>query len=136
MAKNFPKIIIVALLMLVIAGCSTWINKNPTNSIMDRFDGYNWSWKCGEQEFNFTLWKQNMDLVKPSSSFWLILGSSSDRNDQTKSVSKDESGRIFIIYSLENDTIINQIHGKQVPTIPDINKQGKILNKNDVTYCK
>ncbi len=129
-------ILLVFIGLFIFSGCSSeFITKNPTNRVMNKFDGYNWSWRCGSQEFNFTLWKDNMDLVKPSAGFWLIQGDSSDRGDISKSKSRDESARILIVYNLENDSVVNWVHGKQVPTLPDMSQTGEILNKIGVEYC-
>jgi hypothetical protein len=129
--KYFLKIIMITLLL---SGCSI-TNTEEREEVIQKFDGHNWSWNCWEEEINFTLWREYMTKVEKQGNYWIIKGTSSDRDNTEKRISTDESGRILIIYDKENDKITDWTHGEDVPMNPIVNEEGKITNEEGVVYC-
>ena len=64
--------------------------------------------------------------IENRGNYWLIEGLSSDRNDLTKNISSDESGKILIIYDASHDKITDSLHGGKIPLSPEIDKEEKI----------
>jgi hypothetical protein len=123
-----------SLFLLLLACASNYITKDSSSSVLAKFDGYNWSWKCGAQSINFTVWKENIKVTQLTN-FWLVQGMSSDPNDDSKGKTNDESGLVIIIYDAKNDSIVNLIHGKQIPALPDVDSNGNVVNMISAVYC-
>lgn len=129
-------ILIAVFLMFLLLGCrEEFVNKDPSDQIAQHFDGYNWSWFCGDHEYNFTLWKQNIKAVYPSAGLWIVEGTSSSRTAPRYEPSSDESAQVVIVYRLENDAVVNRIHGKQIPPLLTVLPNGTIENRQAVRYC-
>lgn len=104
-------------------------------NIFNRFDGYDWSWYCWQHEIKFTLWREHITKIEKTGSYWLIEGLSSERNDTSKNVSSDETGRILIIYDEINDIVTDRLKGGEIPISPKIDENGKITNPTTLVYC-
>jgi len=126
--------IVIATCLILYTGEKQGIGNKE--KILDRFDGYNWSWRCFNVELvTFTLWKEHITNIEKIGDYWLIEGFSSDRNDLTKNISSDESGKILIIYDFEDDEITDWLHGGEIPLSPEVDKEGKITNPTGLVYC-
>lgn len=110
-------------------------NKFNEEQILQKFDGYQWSWRCFLVMNNYTLWKENIYEVEKSGNFWIIEGNSSERDDSTKSISPNDASTILIIYDELNDVVTDWLHGEEIPDNPEINEKGKITNPTGVIYC-
>jgi len=126
------------LLAVYLSGCisnETENNGLTEEQILQKFDGYNWNWRCFNILNNFTLWEEHINSVEKIGNYWIIEGNSSQRGDETKSISPDEAGAIIIVYDEVNDIVIDWLHGKEIPGMPDINEEGKITNPTGIIYC-
>ena len=136
-------LVLIVIIALVLAGCFILIGyyeqkKETVNKekILNKFDGYNWSWSCFNiVEINFTLWKEHITKIENRGNYWLIEGFSSIRTDLTKNISSDESGKILLVYDVKHDKIIDWLHGGEIPSSPEIDKDGKITNPTGLIYC-
>lgn len=140
MKKQITIIGIILVVIFVITACLVLYygekqSIEDKGKILDRFNGYNWSWNCWSIKNNFTLWKEHITKIEKIGDYWLIEGFSSYRNDLTKNISSDESGKILIIYDFEDDKITDWLHGRKIPFSPEIDKDGKITNPTGVVYC-
>jgi hypothetical protein len=124
-----------------LAGWNHFEKTSPLNltedgiKIYNKFNGYQWSWYCWKHEIKFTLWREHITKIEKTGSFWLIEGLSSDRNDTSKNVSSDETGRILIIYDEINDIVTDRLKGGEIPISPKISDNGKITNPTTLVYC-
>lgn len=103
--------------------------------ILEKFDGYQWSWRCFTIMNNYTLWREHIYKVEKNGDFWVIEGFSSQRDDATKSISSDEAGTILVVYDEINDIVTDWLHGEELPDSTEINGDGKVTNPTDVVYC-
>jgi hypothetical protein len=128
----------VILLAVYLCGCTsneTENNKFNEEQILQKFDGYQWSWRCFTSMNNYTLWREHIYSVEKNGNYWIIQGNSSERNDETKSISPDEAGTILIVYDEVNDIVTDWLHGKEIPDLPEINENGKVTNPTGIIYC-
>jgi hypothetical protein len=100
--------------------------------VLERFDGYDWSWPCWQDEYKLTLWKENITKLEKRGDYWLVIGYSSDRGK--KEASTDEAGRILIIYDIENDKVTDWTHGGDLHDV-EIDNDGKIIKGWGPEYC-
>jgi hypothetical protein len=135
-------LVLIVIMALVLAGCFILIGyyeqKKETadkEKILNKFDGHQWSWNCWNIEVNFTLWNEHITKIEKRGNYWLVEGLSSNRNDSTKNISSDESGKILIVYDAEHDKITDWLHGGEIPLAPEIDKDGKITNPTSLVYC-
>lgn len=126
------------LIAVYLCGCisnETDNNKFDEEQILQKFNGYQWSWRCFTIMNNYTLWREHIYSVEKNGSFWIIEGNSSQRGDDTKSISPDEAGTILIVYDEVNDIVTDWLHGREIPDVPEINEEGKVTNPTGVIYC-
>ncbi len=134
MKKTILILILINLVLLV--GCIDPEKKE----VMNKFDGYEWSWPCWSEDIKYILWKENITKIEKQGDYWLIEGVSSRIGDKTKAKSSDEAGRIIIIYDKEKDEITHWTHGMNTEDFESIDSQGIIIYDNgsnhpDFLYC-
>ena len=126
---------ILALSLIVLAGCNKQIGDTEKEEVLNRFDGYEWNWNCFIEEIKFTLWEDHITNIEKIGNYWLVWGVSSDREDTTKNVSSDETARVLFVYDKENDEVTSQLKGGEIPENPEIDEKGHITNRLGLMYC-
>jgi len=118
---------LVIILLLLSFGCTNSQSQKDLEKekaeVLEKFDGYEWSWWCFDEENKYILYKTQIYSAEKSDKYWIIKGNSGDG--------------IIIVYDKESDKITDWQHGENVGTAQGVNEKGKLMYEgfSELLYC-